>query len=571
MNNPTLIDIFCGAGGFSEGFRQQGYKVLYGIDNWEPAIKTFNHNFRLKCKTKNILDFKDSIEEIESLPDTDVIIGSPPCVTFSSSNLSGKADKSSGVELTEVFLRIVAVKKWKKKSKLMAWFMENVTSSINHLKDEYTFNDLGLSDWAKKNKINKSQVAIRLKGNQEIINSADYGSPQSRERVISGETVSIGKLIIPSPTHGKIGDIDSSLESWITLKSIKGKLPKPTCHKSSRRITDPNYPRISISLNKLTDHFYDTGLYEGIWRQSKFYKTNHPYMGMMSFPENENKPSRTITATNIGTSREAIIYSSEYNRTGDGEYRIHTVREAASLMGFPITYQFVGGEGTKLRLVGNAVCPSVARAFAKQLRYDLGLKTFETPQVEKTARIITDNNLNTFSERLFSDPPRRNIGSRFRRHPFKDGNITVTLSNYDIEKSNEGITKWTTSVQYGNGNGFPTENYPDSFHQSIESIIQEVNKGQDFLDIINNGFLSSVGDHNTLQEMYESRLSQNSLLEPTLLIEELARIIEKLDVEDDSFIQNGEVIFRHKKIIPLKQLFALYAINKITTKANNTI
>lgn len=571
MNNPTVIDIFCGAGGFSEGFKQQGYKILHGVDHWEPAIKTFNHNFNLKCKTKNILDFKDSIEEIESLPDTDVIIGSPPCVTFSSSNISGKADKSSGVALTEVFLRIVAVKKWKKNSRLKAWFMENVTSSINHLKEEYTFNDLGLANWAKKNKIRKTQVAISLIGNQEIINSADYGSPQSRERVISGETVSIGKLIIPSPTHGKNGDTESSFKSWITLKRIKGKLPKPTCQKSSRRITDPIYPSISISLNKLTDHFYDSGLYEGIWRQSKFYKTNHPYMGRMAFPENEHKPSRTITATNIRTSREAIIYSSEYGRKGDGEYRTHTVREAASLMGFPITYQFVGGEGTKQRLVGNAVCPSVARAFAKQLRYDMGFQTFDTPQVEEIPRIIPENNLNTFSKRLFSDPPRRNIGSRFRRHPFKDGNITVTLSNYDIEKSNEGISKWTTSVQYGNGDGFPTENYPDNFHQSIEPIIQEVNKGQEFLNIINNGFLSAVGDRNTLQELYESRRSQKRLLEPTLLIEELAKIIDKFHVEDDSFVQNGEVVFRHKKIIPVKQLFALYAINKITTKANNTI
>ena len=120
MNNTkydfTVIDFFCGAGGFSEGFRQQGFKIVYGIDNWEPAIKTFNHNFFLDCSTKNILDFESSIQEIEKLPDTDIIIGSPPCVTFSSSNKSGKADKSLGVRLTEVFLRIVAVKKYQQNS-----------------------------------------------------------------------------------------------------------------------------------------------------------------------------------------------------------------------------------------------------------------------------------------------------------------------------------------------------------------------------------------------------------------------------------------------------------------------
>ena len=117
-NKPTIIDFFCGAGGFSEGFRQQGFEIIAGYDHWEPATKTFNHNFGLNSTVKNILDFEHSIEEIEKLPDTSIILGSPPCVTFSSSNISGKADKSSGITLTQIFLRIVAVKKWKKDSKL---------------------------------------------------------------------------------------------------------------------------------------------------------------------------------------------------------------------------------------------------------------------------------------------------------------------------------------------------------------------------------------------------------------------------------------------------------------------
>jgi DNA (cytosine-5)-methyltransferase 1 len=144
------------------------------------------------------LDFKNSIKEIESLPDTDVIIGSPPCVTFSNSNISGKADKTSGVTLTEVFLRIVAVKKHKKNSKLKAWYMENVTNSVNYLSDYYTFKDLGLTKWAKDNRISPYKKAIILKDNQPIINSADYGSAQKRKRVISGEIISKGKLTISS-------------------------------------------------------------------------------------------------------------------------------------------------------------------------------------------------------------------------------------------------------------------------------------------------------------------------------------------------------------------------------------
>ena len=58
------------------------------------------------------------------------------------------------------------------------------------------------------------------------------------------------------------------------------------------------------------------------------------------------------------TPGESIIYKSEIKRNGNGKYRLPTVREAATIMGFPITFQFVGSEYTKWRLIGNAVCSS---------------------------------------------------------------------------------------------------------------------------------------------------------------------------------------------------------------------
>lgn len=569
IDKPTVLDFFCGAGGFSEGFKQQGFEIKLGIDSWEPAIRTFNHNFGLNCTVKNILDFEHSIEEIEALPDSDVIIGSPPCVTFSSSNISGKANKTSGITLTQIFLRIVAVKKWGKGSKLQAWFMENVPSSINHLGIEYTFEELGLGEWAKKNKIGRSKIAIKLEGNQQIINSANYGSPQIRKRVISGEIIKKKKLILPEYTHNQNISNNTSLKPWVALKYIIDQLPKPNCRKSDRSVSDPNYPNVSIRLDNLTDHFYDTGLFECEWKQSRFLKTNHPYMGKMSFPENNDRPSRTITATKIGTSREAIIYKSENKRTGNGEYRTPTVREAACLMGFPITFQFIGSEGPKWRLVGNAVCPSVSRALAKQLRKELNLNEIKEPIIQTTSIIVPNNDLNSFSLRIFETPPRKNSGSRFRRHPFKDGNITITLSNYDIDKNEKIAIKWKTSVQYGNGEGFPTFNYPDGFYKELESLIIRVKKGNEFLKIINNGFASKIGNSACLQEMYEVQYSKNGLIEPTLLIEEIAGMITSLKIDHEKFLQIDKTVFKNKQSIPLKQLFALYAINKITSIANH--
>jgi DNA (cytosine-5)-methyltransferase 1 len=167
-------------------------------------------------------------------------------------------------------------------------------------------------------------------------------------------------------------------------KQFKGsakKLPSPFDRTKKKKIQDPNYPGLWIPSTLLTDHFYDTGLYECEWKLSKYLKTNHPYMGRMAFPEDESRPSRTVTATKIGSSREAIVFSSEILREGDGQYRTATAREAACLMGFPISYQFKGSEGTKWRLVGNAVSPDVSRALARQVKRELYISLEESPLV----------------------------------------------------------------------------------------------------------------------------------------------------------------------------------------------
>lgn len=149
MPKPKLIDFFCGAGGFSEGFRQQGFEVVMGIDNWRPAVDTHNLNHHLEDVPRDVLQFAHSTEAIEKLPDTEVIVGSPPCFLFSLSNKGGKADKSLGIRLIEAYLRVIAVKKHKQNSKLRAWFLENVPNSRKYIQPRYTFRQLGLERWAR--------------------------------------------------------------------------------------------------------------------------------------------------------------------------------------------------------------------------------------------------------------------------------------------------------------------------------------------------------------------------------------------------------------------------------------
>lgn len=563
----TVVDLFCGAGGFSEGFRQLGFEIILGIDKWETAIKTFKYNQSTKVLHKNILELMSSTKLIESLPDSDIIIGSPPCVSFSSSNKSGKADKSLGLRLTEAFLRFVVIKKYKRNSILKGWFMENVPNSIKYLKDEYSFEDLDLSDWALKNGLPPHTAAITVRGNYAVLNSADYGSFQARKRVILGEYISTGKFIPPPPTHSNVKG--SLLPSHKKIKHLWKYLPSPFNYEKYF-ITDPNY-KFRLRSSLLSDHFYDTGIYKNQWIWSKEYKVSHPFMGKMAFPENINKPSRTIMATKIVNSREALIYKCELPRIGDGEYRSPTTREAACIMGFPISYQFWGSEKTKWRLLGNAVCPSVSSSIAREIYKILSLNV-PKPNFNKKICLKNVNNLNDYKIKDFQSPPVRNQNSRFRRHPFKIGNMTVTLSNYSI-LNNDKIAndKWFSSIQYGTGKNYGIQEYREDFFNQLEPIIiNSFKDGQEFIKKINNGFSEKIGSAKELQIAYETGLKPfNQKLSPYDLIEELSFIINNFSSSMDKQYLDSQGIFL-KEEIPKKQLFALYAINKIISIANNS-
>ncbi len=154
-----VADFFCGAGGFSEGFRQAGFDIIFAVDKWLPAYTTFKAN---KPQANVVLGDVIQISRLPDIeferlvPDTEIIIGSPPCVAFSNSNKSGNGDKTLGLELLEAYLRIVARKKFKKDTVLKYWVLENVPNIKKYLKEEYSAEDLRLTGDFKLKVIGKS-------------------------------------------------------------------------------------------------------------------------------------------------------------------------------------------------------------------------------------------------------------------------------------------------------------------------------------------------------------------------------------------------------------------------------
>ena len=557
QNKLTVIDFFCGAGGFSEGFRQQGFDVVMGVDNWQPAIDTHNINHNLDDVVKDVLDFwsEDSadVEEINKIPNTDVIVGSPSCTTFSMSNKAGKADKTSGIRLIEAYLRVIAVKKHQKGSTLIAWYMENVPKSRNYIKHAYTFNDLNLKKWAIKNKKNLKDAALYVDG--DVLNAGDYGAPQERNRFVAGEWTRSNKFISAVKTHG------------IHVKSsdLRTEMPKPNSKQKRKMWTDPNYPNLQLPATEITDHFYDTGLYKIEWEKAEHLKANHPFMGKMSFPENEDRTCRTITATRSAITREAFIYQSEYDRKGNGEYRTPTIREVSSLMGFPYVYQFTGSESTKWRQVGNSVCPHMSSALAKALRREVGLREIK-PQKISFSRMKKNfnkiENLNVFSEKVFDSPTKRRPDARFRRHSIKLGNMTVDLMNYHPKKKDIVAQDWFVAVFFGTGKDHGLRILePEDSQEIYNYILSHPSVADPFRGDVED----KIYTNENLQEVYESDLSLKSRHNPINIVKRLGKIIRsysdhKLELEVGGF---------PKPNIPLAQLMAMYGF--LTLLKNNTV
>ena len=82
-NNPTVVDIFCGCGGLSEGFHQAGYNVLLGVDCDRWSIKTYNMHHQNRGRLKDVEDIDASFIFAETNMDQiDVLVGGPPCQAF---------------------------------------------------------------------------------------------------------------------------------------------------------------------------------------------------------------------------------------------------------------------------------------------------------------------------------------------------------------------------------------------------------------------------------------------------------------------------------------------------------
>lgn len=306
------IDLYAGIGGWGLGLKLAGIDIVASYEYWKPAIATHNGNLGGDVAPVDIRALK-----LSDLPaDIELVVGSPPCTQFSYSNRGGSGDIAEGLKDLVKFFEIV------EHLKPRLWAMENVPRVADVLRAGFETPGHPLYRFRK------------LKPHIAVVNFSDFGTPQARKRCIA-TNIDFESL---APFRNKL--------ARRTLGDVLRAFGSPGA------IVDPVWG-VSLAGDTVTECETEAPLNPEELRMNRDAKTFHPVYNNMAFPDVLSQAARTVTATCTRVSRESIVIA-------DGEnFRRLSVRERASLQGFPITYQFYARSfAEKAKMIGNAIPPT---------------------------------------------------------------------------------------------------------------------------------------------------------------------------------------------------------------------
>ncbi|KIH70944.1 DNA cytosine methyltransferase [Salinicoccus roseus] len=294
-------------GGFNylkENYKSLPFDIVYANDIDRKALNTYEENF----KDFNHPIVCSDIKEVEasSIPSHDILLGGFPCQSFSTVNPT-KDPFDDRANLYKEMIRIL------KHHQPKFFIAENVKGFMS-LKKGVIFKRVS-EEFEKAGYILSSK----------LINAADFGIPQKRERVfIIGVRKDLGKpYTFPIATHDK--EENNDLKPWVPLnKVIDSLIPE-----------DPKYYFSERAVQGMKNA--KKNMKRGLWQDL-------------------NGPCLTITshlAKVSLNSRDPVLLVDRKNE----KYRRFTPREAARIQSFPDNFKFVGSEGDAYRQIGNAIPP----------------------------------------------------------------------------------------------------------------------------------------------------------------------------------------------------------------------
>lgn len=350
-----MVSLFSGAMGLDLGLERAGFEPLLVADNMDAAVQTIERNRpALKVFSGDITELSGS--ELLGMigvrqGELDLLAGGPPCQSFSTAGKRKSTECARNGHLVFEFVRFV------EELRPRAFVMENVKGILSA---SIKWRDLPYNNNGKKIDDLHGSLLRELLARFEslgysvaykVLNAADYGVPQVRERVFFLGTRDGSSPKFPDPSHSESGDLWT--EPWVPIGEVLKGLRSDNSHRAQFSERKLKYLRMVPP--------------GGNWRDLPV-RIQRESMGRAYFA----KGGRTGYWRRLSLSRPAPTILTEPNNASTSlchpkKDRPLTVRECARIQTFPDSWVFCGRGAEQYRLVGNAVPPLLARKLGEAL------------------------------------------------------------------------------------------------------------------------------------------------------------------------------------------------------------
>ena len=447
-----ILDLFCGAGGFSYGLEQnKNFKTLIGLDFEKSAIETFKYNFNQAvgiCGDITNKDVKNKIINLAKELKINMIIGGPPCQGFS---LKGKklGLKDERNFLFLEYLELV------EKIKPEIFIIENVKNLYNAVNGYF------------KEEITKKIKNMGYVVNCKILNAKDYGVPQNRERVFF---IAHKELFLDFPKENNafisvrdaIGDLNY-------LKSAQGAIETKYKLKAQS-----DYQKM-MRADKLQYHIASNHSKSAINKL----KMIPPECGKEFLPQHlHGKQKFSTTWGRLVWDDVSPTIDTRFDTPSNGKNshpvlnRAITPREAARIQSFNDRFYFKGTKTQVCKQIGNAVPPLLAKALADSIINQINIDKY-------IGENFTIYNSNAYS-----------LIESFIKQGIKVNHI-ITDPPYNISKSNNFSTMNSAKRQ---GVDFGEWDKDFDLFSWIKSYCKILDKNGSFIIFCSYKFLSHICD-----------------------------------------------------------------------------
>lgn len=348
-NKLTCISLFTGCGGLDIGLEAAGFKVVAATDIDDICAESYGRNFPNtpyivrsigQVPTQELLDAANLKKG-----ELDLLAGGPPCPAFSKSRFY-RTDKPRALddpvakETVGGYLRIL------EDARPRAFILENVRGLAYGVHREALEHIL---DTAKR---------LGYKTNWQIVNAADYGVPQIRERCLVLGALD-GEVMPAVPTHAKAPDLASPLPRWVTAGDVLRDLDTlENANEEGHFAGGKHHPQLR-EIPPGDNYLFFT---EERGHPAPLFKWRSRYWSFL-LKLSPDMPSWTIQARRS-------------NNMGPFHWRnrILRIEEIKRLQTFPDNYLLSGNIERQWRQIGNAVPPILGQRFGEVLAKHLNKK-----------------------------------------------------------------------------------------------------------------------------------------------------------------------------------------------------